>query len=87
MVAGDLNASNGHRRFRELLHAGDLRDAQDVGGGGFVATWPVGGRIPAVLRLDHILVGPDIGIAGVHVLGPLGADHRGVEARLRVPRS
>ena len=87
VVAGDLNSGNGHRRFRELLRAGDLRDAQDAGGGGFVATWPIGSRIPAVLRLDHILVGPDIGIADVHVLGPLGADHRGIEARLRVPRS
>ena len=87
VVAGDLNASNGHRRFREVLRAGDLRDAQDVGGGGFVPTWPVGGALPALLRLDHILVGPDIGVAGVSVIGPLGADHRGVEAQLVVPRS
>ena len=87
VVAGDLNSDRGHRRFRELLRAGDLRDAQDVGGGGFVPTWPVEGPMPAVLRLDHILVGPDIGVADVSVLGPLGSDHRGVEARLRVPRS
>ena len=87
VVAGDLNAGSGHRRFRELLRAGDLRDAQDVGGGGFVPTWPVGGRVPALLRLDHILVGPDIGVVDVVVLGPLGADHRGVEAQLVVPRS
>ncbi|MDQ2679119.1 MAG: endonuclease/exonuclease/phosphatase family protein, partial [Actinomycetota bacterium] len=64
-----------------------LRDAQDVGGGGFVPTWPVGGALPALLRLDHILVGPGIGVADVSVIGPLGADHRGVEAQLRVPRS
>ena len=87
VVAGDFNASAGHRRFREVMSAGDLRDAQDVGGGGFMPTWPVGGRSPSVVRLDHILVGPDIGVAGVEVLDWIGADHRGVEAQLRVPRS
>lgn len=87
VVAGDLNASAGHRRFRDVQQAGELRDAQDVGGGGFVPTWPVDGFIPPVLRLDHILVGPDIGIVDVSIIGPLGADHRGVEARLQVPRS
>lgn len=87
VVAGDFNATRGHRRFREVMRAGDLRDAQDVGGGGFMPTWPVGGRTPSLLRLDHILVGPDIGVSDVAVLGSLGADHRGVEARLRVPRS
>ena len=38
------------------------------------------------MRLDHVLVGDGVGVDGVEVLEDVGADHRGVEARLRVPQ-
>ena len=44
MIAGDFNATGAHRRFRELMSVGGLRDAQDVSGAGFGATWPTGDR-------------------------------------------
>jgi endonuclease/exonuclease/phosphatase (EEP) superfamily protein YafD len=84
IVAGDFNATSGHRRFRELLRRGDLRDVQDVGGGGFANTWPAGSWLPTVLRLDHILVGPGIGVESFTMLPDIGSDHLGVEAQLRV---
>jgi endonuclease/exonuclease/phosphatase (EEP) superfamily protein YafD len=87
VMAGDFNASTGHRAFRRLLRSGDLRDASDVGGAGVVGTWPSGWLIPPVMRLDHILVGDGIGVEHVEVLDHIGSDHRGVEARLRVARS
>ncbi|MHB1137505.1 MAG: endonuclease/exonuclease/phosphatase family protein [Microthrixaceae bacterium] len=86
VVAGDLNATAGHRRFRTLTRVGELRDAHDVAGGGFVATWPVRRAwTPQLLRLDHVLVGPGLGIESFRLLGDLGSDHRGVQAVLRVP--
>ncbi len=87
VIAGDFNASTGHRAFRRLLREGRLRDAQDVGGGGVEGTWPSGWLVPPVMRLDHVLVGRGIGVEGVEVLPHNGSDHRGVEARLVVPRS
>lgn len=39
------------------------------------------------MRLDHVLVGRGIGVEGVELLPHSGSDHRGVEARLRVPWS
>lgn len=85
IVAGDLNATAGHRRFRLLLQTGDLRDAQDVGGGGFSDTWPADSWIPALLRIDHVLVGPEIGVEAFRTLPFVGSDHLGIEAGLRVP--
>ncbi len=87
VVAGDFNATAGHRRFRELKSVAGLADAQDVSGAGFGATWPAATPLPPVMRLDHILVGDDIGVERTEILDDVGADHLGVEARLRVPRS
>jgi endonuclease/exonuclease/phosphatase (EEP) superfamily protein YafD len=84
VVAGDFNATGAHRRFRELKAVGGLRDAQDISGSGFGATWPSGDRWPPIMRLDHVLVGSGVGVERVEVLDDVGADHRGVEARLRV---
>jgi len=86
VVAGDMNATTGHRRFRSLSRAGDLRDAQDAGGGGFAGTWPAHRGVPPLLRIDHVLVGPGLGIESFRTLDPIGSDHLGVLAGLRVPR-
>lgn len=84
VIAGDFNATNGHRAFRRILAVGDLRDAHDVGGGGLAGTWPVGGLLPPLMRLDHVLVGSGIGVERFEMLDDIGSDHRGVEAWLRV---
>lgn len=84
VMAGDFNATTGHRAFRRLLDVGDLRDAHDVGGGGLAGTWPVGGKLPPLMRLDHVLVGPGIGVERFELLDDIGSDHRGVQAWLRV---
>ena len=87
VMAGDFNATSGHRAYRRLLDRGDLRDAHDVGGGGLVGTWPVGWPIPPLMRLDHVLVGEGIGVERFELVEPTASDHLGVEAWLRVPRS
>jgi endonuclease/exonuclease/phosphatase (EEP) superfamily protein YafD len=87
IVAGDFNATGAHRRLRKLMAVGGLVDAQDVAGEGFGATWPGSRRLPPVMRLDRVLVGDAVGVVGVELHDAAGSDHRGVEARLRFPRS
>lgn len=87
VVAGDLNATTGHRRLRKLMDVGGLVDAQDASGTGFGATWPANGWVPPVMRLDRVLVGEEVGVVSVELLDAAGSDHRGVEARLRLTRS
>jgi endonuclease/exonuclease/phosphatase (EEP) superfamily protein YafD len=86
IVAGDLNATFAHPRFRHLVGAGGLREAHRVAGTGAGLTWPAGHRlVPPVMRLDHVLVGAAIGVERAEVVRGAGSDHLGVAARLRVP--
>jgi endonuclease/exonuclease/phosphatase (EEP) superfamily protein YafD len=87
IITGDFNATGAHQRFRELTAAAGVRDAQDLSGSGFGPTWPGVGWRPPIMRLDHVLVGDGIGVESVEVLDDVGSDHRGLEARLRFPRS
>jgi len=84
VVAGDVNATSGTIPVRSLASAGSLRDAQDVGSGGFRPTWSERSRLPPLLRLDHVLVGPATGVAGFRFLPTTGSDHLGIVADLRL---
>jgi endonuclease/exonuclease/phosphatase (EEP) superfamily protein YafD len=80
VLAGDFNATWGHRPFRRLLDTG-LVDAGAARGRPWSATWPARGsrilRRPA-LRLDHVLTGPGL-VATTYTVGPsAGSDHRSV---------
>lgn len=84
VVVGDFNGTVHHRRFRELTGIFGLADALDVNGAGYAATWPGRGRLPPLMRLDHILVGSDIAVIDAEVVPAPGSDHLGVVARLGV---
>jgi endonuclease/exonuclease/phosphatase (EEP) superfamily protein YafD len=86
VVAGDFNASRDHRPFRDLLAAGFL-DCADAARRrpwpGF--TWPTGRWIPAVMRLDHVLVSADSAtVSASQVIRVPGTDHRGVLAVIQL---
>ncbi|MDQ6927077.1 MAG: endonuclease/exonuclease/phosphatase family protein [Actinomycetota bacterium] len=84
VVAGDFNASFGHRPFRALLDAG-LRDAHTERGRGWATTWPRDLRvIPAFVRLDHVLVSHQFAVVGIAEGIGKGSDHRPVIADLAV---
>jgi endonuclease/exonuclease/phosphatase (EEP) superfamily protein YafD len=86
VVAGDFNATRDHRPFRDLLDAGflDCADAaQRRPWPGF--TWPTGGRIPPVMRLDHVLVSQaGATVSAARVVRVPGTDHRGVLAAIEL---
>ena len=72
MVMGDLNLSPWSPFFKQLLHAGNLRDSRR--GYGLQVTWPA--DLPIFLTpIDHILVTPGI-VVDRREVGPyIGSDH------------
>lgn len=86
VVAGDLNSSRDTRPFTGLLDTG-LTDASDgLGRGPWHATWKVGGRLPRLLRLDHVLVSAAVAVSAAGETRSVGSDHLGVTADLALPQ-
>ena len=84
LLAGDFNATRDHAGMRRLLRT-NLVDAHDETGRAGAATWPAGRRLtPALIRLDHVLVGDGIVPVRVRELAAHGSDHRPVVADLAV---
>jgi endonuclease/exonuclease/phosphatase family metal-dependent hydrolase len=84
VLAGDFNATRGHRPFERLLRAG-VRDAHDVTGTGWQPTWRAGSgqlRRRVALRIDHVLASPTFAITGYHLGTCDGSDHHPVIADL-----
>ncbi|MEV6983566.1 endonuclease/exonuclease/phosphatase family protein [Sphaerisporangium sp. NPDC051017] len=90
VLAGDFNATLDHAPVRELLAEG-YADAADATGDGFVTTWPYrpwhfnGFGVPPV-AIDHVLVGPGVGVRAFGVHPVPETDHRAVFAELVLPR-
>jgi endonuclease/exonuclease/phosphatase (EEP) superfamily protein YafD len=84
VLAGDFNASGDHASFRRLLRRGWV-DAARAAGQGLRATWSPTGSPQPRLTLDHVLVDPRVGVAGLRVVHLPGSDHRALVADLRVP--
>ena len=84
VLAGDFNATTGHRSFRRLLAAG-LRDAHLERGRRFVATWPLDMRpLPPLVQLDRVLVSDHLAVLDVREGTGRGSDHRPVVVDLAV---
>lgn len=85
VMLGDFNASRDHAPFRTLLDTGLVDAAEAVRMTPWAAvTWPADRPgLPAVVRLDHVLVTPAwIGVRAVQVREVPGTDHRAVLADL-----
>jgi len=89
IVAGDFNAESWTHAVRLAAESSGTRPL-----GGWRRTWvgtyptPIG-EIPAPVghQIDHLLVSPGIGVAILGTVGLPGSDHRGLVARLTLPRS
>jgi endonuclease/exonuclease/phosphatase (EEP) superfamily protein YafD len=85
VVAGDFNATRYHPSFRRLL-SDRLGDAHERRGRGWAATWPRDRwPLPPLMRLDHVLISPDIGVRAVREGRGQGSDHRPIIADLVLP--
>jgi endonuclease/exonuclease/phosphatase family metal-dependent hydrolase len=91
ILAGDLNAEDDSPVVRQLLAAG-LRDAFASAGRGYGYTHGhslhVAGRASGVsfLRIDHVLVGPTVGVRECHAGDKEASEHRPVVAELLLVR-
>ena len=86
VVAGDLNAPESSSVIRTLLGIG-LRDAFSSAGRGYGYSYGQALR-PGIsfLRIDHILVSPEIGVADAFAGGAQASEHRPVIADLLLRR-
>ena len=91
VVAGDLNAPEGSPVVQGLLAHG-LRDAFSAAGRGYGYTHGHALQMRSALRgsflrIDHILVSPELGIAGAFAGGKEASEHRPVIADLLLHRA
>jgi len=83
ILLGDLNLTPDSPEFTRLLDEAALRDV--VSGRRWRPTWQAD-FWPLALRIDHVLVSPQVCVEAAAVGPSLGSDHRPVIARLRLPR-
>jgi endonuclease/exonuclease/phosphatase (EEP) superfamily protein YafD len=82
VLAGDFNATLDHRSMASLLHHG-LRDAFVEAGTGLGATWPRWrGLLPPLMRIDHVMVSPQVTVLSTRLDSGPGSDHRRLVADL-----
>jgi endonuclease/exonuclease/phosphatase (EEP) superfamily protein YafD len=93
VVLGDLNATPDQLPFRDLLRQADLRDAAEMANTGWAPTFPAHGlhttrglRLPPVVAIDHVLLGPALTVISIERVDVMGTDHLGLVAQL-APRS
>ena len=79
LVAGDFNATWGHRAFRRLLGAG-LTDAAAARGRPFQMTWRQGRLVPPLTRIDHVLTTDGLAVTAIRTGDGRGSDHRPIVA-------
>jgi endonuclease/exonuclease/phosphatase family metal-dependent hydrolase len=84
VLAGDFNATSDHAALRAVLRTGWV-DAARRDGRGLSWTWrPL--RLPwPRLALDHVLIDPRIGVAGVDLVHLSHSDHRALVVDLVLP--
>jgi endonuclease/exonuclease/phosphatase (EEP) superfamily protein YafD len=78
LALGDFNTTYDVAAYRMVASDG-FGDAADQAGAGFLRTFPVGGKVPPLFQLDHV-VSRDVESAAtsVHTLNIPGSDHRGL---------
>jgi endonuclease/exonuclease/phosphatase (EEP) superfamily protein YafD len=86
ILAGDFNGTLDHAQFRRLLQLGYVDAASQVGNG-LELTWgPEPTGQPALLTVDHVLVGPGCAVLTTSVHRLPGSDHQALYAKFRLPR-
>jgi endonuclease/exonuclease/phosphatase (EEP) superfamily protein YafD len=86
VLAGDFNATRNNPAFAQILGS-ELRDAFVQAGTGAGNTWPADlSPLPGLLRIDHVLVSPDVVVTGARRARAPGSDHRPLVADLALVR-
>ena len=81
VAAGDFNATP-HARWYQRLTRDRLRGAHEDHGRGLASTWPNGIFPLPPIRLDHVLLSPELAVLAIDEGRGQGSDHRPVIADL-----
>ena len=86
MIVGDLNASADHPVQRQLEAEG-FRDAAEMANEGWQPTWPANDMgsfrgLPPVVRIDHVMIGPELVALDTRTVEIEGTDHLAVIAEV-----
>jgi endonuclease/exonuclease/phosphatase (EEP) superfamily protein YafD len=88
LVLGDFNASPDHAVLRAWHDAG-YRDSLELVNAGWSPTWPSNGLTPvpgfhppALIQIDHVLVGSALAVTESSTVDVPGSDHRAVVATI-----
>jgi hypothetical protein len=84
-IVGDLNAGPWQPAFRKLTSS-TWRDASNVVGQGLRPTWPTWSPLP-IAPVDHLLVGPGLGVADADTTTIGGSNHRALIVTLIIPHA
>ena len=84
VLAGDFNATFDHAAFRRVVGTGFVDAAWAVGRALWTTWTPLRSPQPR-LTLDHVLLDPRVGVAGVTLHRVPRSDHRAVVAELVLP--
>jgi endonuclease/exonuclease/phosphatase (EEP) superfamily protein YafD len=82
IIAGDFNLTPHSPVYRRLLDQSGLGETMPASD--WRPTWRAG-FWPLALRIDHVLVSPDVCVESAAVGPEFGSDHRPVRVRLRLP--
>ncbi len=83
VVVGDFNATQ-HSDVYEQLTAAHLRSAHEDRQRGYVTTWPNGESWVPPIRIDHVLLSPDVECLDITEGLGAGSDHKPVVFDVRV---
>jgi endonuclease/exonuclease/phosphatase (EEP) superfamily protein YafD len=87
LMVGDFNSTWGNRGFRAILATG-LVDGAAARGEALDMTWSqLTSPLPPLIRIDHVLTGPDVVVTSIHAVPGPGSDHRALEASVALTRS
>nr|WP_229378364.1 endonuclease/exonuclease/phosphatase family protein [Streptomyces sp. VRA16 Mangrove soil] len=86
IMAGDFNATQDHAAFRQILDAGQLRDAARLDGASRTPSWPSSAPRPLGTQIDHVLVSDDFSAEQVRFLKLADTDHRALLVQLTLRR-
>jgi Endonuclease/Exonuclease/phosphatase family len=86
LVLGDMNATYDHAPMRAWRDAG-WRDSLELVNAGWSRTWPANGitpapgvHPPALIQIDHVLLGPRMAVTDSETIEVAGTDHLAVVA-------
>jgi endonuclease/exonuclease/phosphatase (EEP) superfamily protein YafD len=84
LLLGDFNSTWGNQGFRDILASG-LADAAAARGEPLAMTWSqLMSPLPPLVRVDHVLTGPNLTAAQITTIPGPGSDHRALVATIAV---